>query len=29
VVTIDSDLCDGCSLCMMVCPLSSISMTPR
>ena len=29
VVTIDGELCDGCGLCMMVCPLDSITMAPR
>jgi len=29
LVTIDGDRCDGCGLCMMVCPLDSITMVPR
>ena len=29
VVTIDGELCDGCGLCMMICPLESIAMVPR
>ena len=29
VVTIDAAKCDGCGLCVMVCPRSSISMIPR
>jgi len=29
VVTIDGELCDGCGLCTMVCPLESIEMVPR
>lgn len=29
VVMIDGELCDGCGLCMMICPLDSIGMAPR
>jgi len=29
VITIDGELCDGCGLCMMVCPLDTITMVPR
>ncbi len=28
-VIVDGKLCDGCGLCVMVCPRSSITMTPR